>query len=199
MEQKKDFYRTSSQSQNPNSAFRQFIRFVKRKSELIELKGGKCEICGYDKNISALDFHHIDPEQKKLSLNSRTLANAKREDILEEADKCMLLCANCHREIHYPNHEKNCVNELLTENAGMLREPKDRKFCIDCGKLLLAENKSGYCSVCIHKHRQKVERPSKEELTEMLQHASLNKIGKRYGVSHAAVRKWAIGYGIWER
>lgn len=73
----------------------------KRKKELVVLMGGKCCKCGYDKNWAALEFHHKDPNKKEISIDSRNLsANWKR--CLEEVKKCILVCANCHREIHHP-------------------------------------------------------------------------------------------------
>lgn len=75
-------------------------RWRKRtKQRLVEYKGGECIICGYDKCIHALEFHHITPEEKKFHLshpNTRSLKLLK-----EEADKCILVCSNCHREIEY--------------------------------------------------------------------------------------------------
>ena len=70
----------------------------RQKRLMIEYKGGKCMRCGYDKCDGALDFHHRDPSQKELTLNgqSRSL-----EALKPELDKCDLLCANCHREVHW--------------------------------------------------------------------------------------------------
>lgn len=64
---------------------------------LVEYKGGKCERCGYDKCIDALEFHHLDPSTKESKNLGTTAAIAKQK---AEADKCILVCANCHREIH---------------------------------------------------------------------------------------------------
>ena len=63
------------EKKNPNTTFAQNIRAMRRKLKLIEEMGGKCEICGYDKNISALDFHHKDPSQKEFQLDARKIAN----------------------------------------------------------------------------------------------------------------------------
>lgn len=73
---------------------------VRRKAKLIELKGGKCSFCGYDKCPDALELHHKDPEEKDFQLNNRTMGR-KWEVIFKEVEKCILLCANCHREVHY--------------------------------------------------------------------------------------------------
>lgn len=61
--------------------------------------GGKCVRCGYDKCIDALEFHHIDPTQKEFSLGQRRGLNI--EALRAELEKCILVCSNCHVEIHY--------------------------------------------------------------------------------------------------
>ena len=74
-----------------------------RKLELIRIKGKQCEECGYSKNYAALEFHHIVPETKAFQLDLRSLSNRKWESILAEAKKCLLLCSNCHAELHNPD------------------------------------------------------------------------------------------------
>lgn len=178
-----------------NSAFRQLIRSTKRKLYFVELKGGKCEICGYNKNLSALEFHHINSDEKSFNLDGRMLANSNIEKLEEELDKCMLICSNCHKELHNENHNMEIIKKLI-ENNDIIREPKEVKYCKDCGKILLSENSSGYCNVCLPKYTRKTIRPSMEELKELLKNNSLNKIGKIYGVTHGSVKKWAIHYGL---
>jgi hypothetical protein len=73
-----------------------------RKREFIALKGGCCSICGYNKNMAALEFHH--ENEKDFSLNVRTLSNRSMKLLLKELEKCTLLCSNCHREHHYPGY-----------------------------------------------------------------------------------------------
>jgi hypothetical protein len=59
--------------------------------------GGRCVLCGYDRCSSALQFHHVDPATKSFDVNpSSGKALAK---YLEEARKCVLVCATCHVEI----------------------------------------------------------------------------------------------------
>ena len=72
------------------------------KIRAIEYKGGKCCICGYDKYEGALDFHHLDPSKKDFALSAgrlRTFDSSK-----PELDKCVLVCSNCHRELHAGLH-----------------------------------------------------------------------------------------------
>lgn len=66
---------------------------------LIERAGGRCQRCGYRRYNGALCFHHRDPSQKQFKLSSLTVQR-KLEAVLKEADKCDLLCANCHAEVH---------------------------------------------------------------------------------------------------
>lgn len=56
----------------------------------------KCSRCGYDKYVGALDFHHRDPHTKI----DGGLEKCSFEDALTEAQKCDVVCANCHRELH---------------------------------------------------------------------------------------------------
>lgn len=71
----------------------------KVKEDAIEYKGGKCCICGYSKCIGALEFHHLDPEQKDFGIAAKGYTRSW-EKVKEELDKCIIVCANCHREIH---------------------------------------------------------------------------------------------------
>lgn len=68
------------------------------KIKAVEYKGGKCEICGYSKSMSALEFHHTDPSIKEK--NIARYSTRQWEKVVDELDKCILVCANCHREIH---------------------------------------------------------------------------------------------------
>lgn len=64
-----------------------------------EYKGGKCMICGYNRCPDALDFHHTDPRKKEFGLAVGGLTRSW-DKIKKEIDKCVLICANCHREVH---------------------------------------------------------------------------------------------------
>jgi hypothetical protein len=81
----------------------QRLRGIKRKLELVELLGGKCMRCGYDKNLAALTFHHTGEKNHKL--DARNLANRSLKAVMEEFSTCILLCANCHAEEHNPHLE----------------------------------------------------------------------------------------------
>lgn len=77
---------------------------IQTKLKAIQHKGGKCENCGYNKCVDALEFHHSDPSQKEFNLSKKG-HTISWDRALSEVNKCQLLCANCHRELHY--EEKN--------------------------------------------------------------------------------------------
>ena len=70
----------------------------KKKLALIEYKGGKCVICDYYKCQQVLQFHHIDPTEKEFTIASS--GNLDLNKLKVEVDKFVLVCANCHGEIH---------------------------------------------------------------------------------------------------
>jgi DNA-binding CsgD family transcriptional regulator len=70
---------------------------VKVKEKLVKYKGGCCEKCGYNKCINALEFHHTNPNQKEFAISGKSYSF---ERLKSEVDKCMLVCSNCHKEIH---------------------------------------------------------------------------------------------------
>ncbi len=72
-------------------------RRKKLKSMSIKYKGNKCNICGYNKCVDALEFHHL--QEKKFGLSKSGLTRSWDKTKIE-LDKCILVCANCHREIH---------------------------------------------------------------------------------------------------
>ncbi len=68
----------------------------------IEYKGYKCEVCGYGKCSDALEFHHVNSSEKDFSISEKGYTRSWAK-VKEELDKCMILCANCHRELHAKN------------------------------------------------------------------------------------------------
>jgi hypothetical protein len=68
----------------------------------VEYLGGKCVFCGYNRCIAALDFHHVDEKTKEFGLSQNGITRSW-EKTKRELDKCVLICANCHRELHAEN------------------------------------------------------------------------------------------------
>jgi len=75
------------------------IRLRNYKREIADMLGGQCSRCSYKKCLGALDFHHI--SNNKENEVTYFLSYGSKQKALKEAEKCILLCANCHRELHY--------------------------------------------------------------------------------------------------
>jgi len=84
----------------------------------LEYRGKKCQRCGYDACLDALEFHHVNSSGKDFSISQRGHTRSWSR-IREELDKCVLLCANCHREIHA---QPQLLRETGDETAGELLE-----------------------------------------------------------------------------
>lgn len=85
-------------------------RHSNRKQELVNMHGGCCNLCHYKEYIGALEFHHINPSEK--DKNYKQLIRLSPELVLQELEKCILVCVNCHREIHGHLHDNLDLNEL---------------------------------------------------------------------------------------
>lgn len=79
-------------------AHEQAARYRDNRLRAIEEMGGQCTFCGYKKYHGSLHFHHLDPSQKDPQW--KLLKAKPYEDIKEELSKCILVCANCHGELH---------------------------------------------------------------------------------------------------
>lgn len=78
--------------------------YTKLKSILEELgQKVECALCGYNKNWSSLCFHHLDDDTKEFEINKAKTASKER--VKTEIEKCVLLCHNCHMEVHYPQNQ----------------------------------------------------------------------------------------------
>lgn len=134
---------------NTNNYQNQKLRGLKRKYEAIKNHGGKCEICGYDKNIAALDFHHKDPAEKEFQLDMRQLANCSLEKLESELNKCIILCANCHREIHNQDLDMSNVPLLIEKTISKKSFNNKEEYgsiCPVCGKHFPKMKGKIYCS-----------------------------------------------------
>jgi len=70
----------------------------KLKAILVHEAGGRCVVCGYDRHPRALEFHHLQPNDKRLALSANGVT-LSLEALRAEARKCVLLCSNCHAEV----------------------------------------------------------------------------------------------------
>lgn len=164
------------------------------KIKLVEMKGGKCQKCGYDKCIGALQFHHRNPEEKSFELSMKS-GHCTWEEMSKEAEKCDLLCANCHSELHYNmNTEEDDEDENdFSEEEIVTIKPK--YYCIDC-KEEISTSTAQRCSKCAKIASRTVERPSREELKNLIRTVPFTQIAKQYNVSDKAIAKWCIAENL---
>ena len=196
------------------------------KEKLVAYKGGKCEVCGYDKCITALEFHHLDPTEKEFGIGGKNVLSF--EKCKKEVDKCILVCANCHREIHYKEvlekqkeeeeEEKKVFAEVLNNRDkynvkhikqsykylaytnilddiknNMSRRDIFKKYHINnkTFRRFLEENNIEY-----NKKKIVAEKPTKDELIELLKNNTKASIARMFDVSWAAVNKWCKKYNL---
>ena len=95
------------------------MRRKKLKAAIVKYKGGKCILCGYNRTHVALDLHHMDESKKGFNLSTKGL-NRSFALMQKEVNKCVLVCANCHREIHAGIVQLPRV--IAVETRGELRE-----------------------------------------------------------------------------
>jgi hypothetical protein len=86
------------------------VRRYKFKVRAIDYKGGCCQICGYNKSLSGLQFHHLSQNEKEFTISS---SSNKSWDVLKnELDKCILLCGNCHSEEHNKHNDEKLLEYI---------------------------------------------------------------------------------------
>lgn len=150
------------------------IRRARIKLAGIQLLGGKCLMCGYNKNLWVLEFHHKDDNK---SFDVSRMQNLSWHKMKEEILKCELLCANCHRGIHTTRNNDIFLDAVF-----------DYTGDLDLGNVYGRTKKSKQLKNT--KNISKKNRPSVDELIEMLWSIPSTQIAKRYSVSSKAVEKW---------
>ena len=101
------YYNSGTKKYKPNcKSCEKQIKNKQHYSRIVEILAGsdrelKCELCGYKSNLSALQFHHVDPSEKDYAISE--MKSLAFEKVRDEINKCAVLCANCHTEIHNPH------------------------------------------------------------------------------------------------
>ena len=179
-------------SQNSNSE--DVINFIhRRKNNLIKVFDSKCCICGFDKFQQALEFHHVNPEEKEFQICGSNAVTKALEKQLIEMRKCILVCANCHRGIHQgyyqvPDNWKSLFNEEIAQQLLDNLKPTEYK-CKKCGKNITRWS-NGLCKECSHIAQRVCDRPSRKELKDLIRTIPFTQIAKKYCVSDNTIRKW---------
>lgn len=162
------------------------------KLKAVVYKGGGCLICGYSRCVRALTFHHLDPEQKDFSLGGKCLA---WETIKAELDKCVLLCGNCHDEVHdgmtdlTPHLSRNptpAEGEVALQRAWPTRV-KVPPTCPDCGATVPVTGHK--CLPCARKAQQRIVWPPYQEILASVRTLGVEAAARALGVTGNGVRK----------
>lgn len=182
---------------NRNFYLRQTQRGWLRKQHLIDLKGGCCEQCGYNKCTRSLSFHHRDPKRKEFNLDLRNIGNFNWDRVVREFEKCDLLCMNCHHELHDSETDKAYLTYIMRIAESQMM------ICLICGhefNIVSSQVKVGggkYCSIkCCSMGRRRAERPTKDELQKLIWEMPTTHIAESYGLSDKAIEKWCKSYNI---
>lgn len=101
-----------------------------KKLKLINLKGGKCEVCG-ESRIGCLSFHHTNPKEKITELAK--LTNYRLSLSVDESEKCILLCVNCHQMLHMKTQNRK---QNRFDNKKILLDFKNTEICFYCNNKL---------------------------------------------------------------
>lgn len=161
--------------------------------------GGKCTICGYDKAIAALDYHHINPNEKDSMLCVAMRNGYAWSKIVREARKCTIVCCRCHREIHagvtvlpdnYATFNEEYVDVIKLRKA-------EFDACPICGEEKNKRQK--YCSVsCSVTNQMRLRRfeIAKDDLAGLVHEKPYTEIAKMFGVTDNAIKKRCMVLGI---
>lgn len=174
----------------------------KRKLDLISVLGGQCCLCGFNKFPEALEFHHVNPNEKSFGIASGKNVTLSLEKQLIELRKCVLVCANCHRGIHggyliSPSNPSDFFNEdianMLIQENQELRFGK-KQYCERCGAII--SNGATYCKKCYDLLQRKVERPNREVLKNLIRIKPFTHIAQDFNVTDNTIRKWCKYYQL---
>lgn len=177
------------------------------------LKKYKCEKCGcthWEGKQLALQLHHINGDDTDNRLenlqilcpncHSQTDNYCGRNAVRNTTVK-RYYCKACYKEIEKTPSGlcDECYNKLVENKLDLSNAPKGIRVrsystCVDCGKRI--DSHSTRCDECSNTLKRKVERPSKEELSQLIIESNFTAIGRTYGVSDNAVRKWCKYYGL---
>jgi len=166
------------------------------KERLVRAMGGECVCCGYSKCLDALEFHHRDPNEKDVGIGGIRGNVVAWKRIIEEVKKCVLVCSNCHKEIHRGISFIPVDAKGFDESYEDYRKSKviEMEPCPVCGGPKATHLKT--CShVCAAKRKSPVDWDS-VNLEGMMKEMSFAEIGDELDVSDMAVRKRAKKLGL---
>jgi hypothetical protein len=157
------------------------------KEKMVKAMGGSCQCCGYNMCDKALAFHHIDPTKKDMGF-SDVRANPKSWlKIVEELKKCILVCHNCHSEIHAGVRELPLQYKTFNEEYSDVKKVLEYNECSVCGSQKFIKQK--FCSPkCSQTNRRKVDWDS-IDLIDLMKKHTIGELEEMLKISNAAIYK----------
>lgn len=169
------------------------------KQILVDCLGGKCNRCSYANCLAALEFHHLDSNEKEGNISAWLSHPVKREIIVKEAKKCCLLCSNCHKEFHNNLWKMSDISLFIFDESFIPWFEKNKPvICEHCQiETERSFKNQRFCSMsCASSHNQKTKIPDKETLEQLLWMVPSTQIAKIYKVSDKSICKWAKKYNL---
>lgn len=188
------------------------------KQQFIDCMGGCCQICKYKKSNSALEFHHIDRSDKEFQIGRKSASWAAQA---EELKKCVLLCANCHREVHdgiavVPENAAKFTdlysNLIFFKGKYFTLEEFKAKieYCIECSAEISQGTKTKRCWDCFRKNpykgangeigyhpsKKQIKYPEKEILSDMMWTMPAQRVAEMFNISDTTLKRHCQQMGI---
>ncbi len=170
------------------------------KERVFYVMGEKCAICGLEDDcLSIYDFHHINPKEKDFTISNGAFCSSWLK-LIEELKKGVLLCANCHRKVHSNIENFQLKSSFIQERADEISQQiEDLRihkltYCKSCGKIITTGAER--CENCNNLTRRIVDRPSREELKQLIRTKPFTQIALNYKLSDNAIRKWCDNYNL---
>lgn len=146
---------------------------------LLHLRGNQCEQCKLTEWLEqpiVLEVHHLDGDK-----TNNTLENLQ------------LLCPNCHS---LTDNWRGRKKEQQIDSPSIQTVESKQLYCKECGTPIGGRSKHTLCHTCASVAQRTVERPTPQQLAQEILNTSFCAVGRKYGVSDNAIRKWCKTYGI---
>lgn len=162
------------------------------KRRIVDAFGSNCGACGYNKCIQALELHHLDPNEKEFSFGSVRANPISWEKIVKELRKCVLLCSNCHREVHNNMREIGLECPRFDETQADYKANKRKELTDHCP--ICGNEKSCHLKTCSRNCATKKNLKVQWDEIDLydffvIQKLSKTKIAQIVGCSDVAVNK----------
>jgi hypothetical protein len=156
-----------------------------KKIKLINYKGGKCEICGYDKIEfpGCFAFHHADPALKDFGISSK---NCSLETAKNEVDKCLLLCCRCHAELHEKDRNLKRAVEIKLKKKYNSGIPKICEFCKK--EFIWFKGVGRFCCRECFLNSNKMHNIDMYAILEEIKNDSISNVAKNHDINYDSLR-----------